>query len=169
MLRFVWKRTLIVMALASLLVLPTALVRPTPGAALSSYASATSQACGVCHVNPSGGGARTALGAAFEAIPSHATDPAGAWAQVSGAATTADTSVTTTSVVTPTTGVTSDDDEDEVEEDVDEGEADEVQPTVQPANSPEIKRESERSKERERDRDGERSPSRERERERDRD
>jgi hypothetical protein len=46
------------------------------------YAAATGQPCATCHVSPAGGGPRTPSGQAFMAIPTHATDPAGAWAQV---------------------------------------------------------------------------------------
>lgn len=54
--------------------------------ALPQYAAATGQACGTCHVNPAGGGPRNATGQAFEAIPTHATDPAGAFAQATAPA-----------------------------------------------------------------------------------
>lgn len=54
-----------------------------PAEAFSSYATATGQACGVCHVDPGGGGPLTAKGLAFKAISTHSTDPAGAWAQIS--------------------------------------------------------------------------------------
>jgi len=40
---------------------------PRPADALPAYASQTKLACGSCHVNPAGGGARTALGNAFAA------------------------------------------------------------------------------------------------------
>lgn len=59
---------------------------PASVAALPSYATATGQSCGTCHVSTSGGGPRTAQGSAFAAIPTHAANPAAAWAQVSGAA-----------------------------------------------------------------------------------
>src|SRR5512142_74064 len=51
--------------------------------ALPSYATATGQPCSTCHVNPAGGGTLTATGQAFQAIPTHATNPAAAFAQVS--------------------------------------------------------------------------------------
>ena len=51
--------------------------------ALPQYAAATGQPCATCHVNPAGGGPRNATGQAFEAIPTHSTDPAGAFAQIS--------------------------------------------------------------------------------------
>lgn len=38
---------------------------PRPADALPSYAQQTGLACGRCHVNPAGGGARTAFGNAF--------------------------------------------------------------------------------------------------------
>lgn len=59
---------------------------PASVAALPSYAAATGQSCGTCHVSTSGGGPFTAQGSAFAAIPTHAANPAAAWAQVSGAA-----------------------------------------------------------------------------------
>ncbi|MDP2937414.1 MAG: hypothetical protein Q8O86_13090 [Dehalococcoidia bacterium] len=62
-----------------------ALAGPTPTSALPDYTAKTGQACGVCHVNPAGGGALTPRGQAFAAIATHATDPAGAFTQ-SGAA-----------------------------------------------------------------------------------
>ncbi len=60
-----------------------ALAGPTPTAALPRYAGATGQGCATCHINPFGGGPRTAIGQAFEAVPTHSSDPAGAWALVS--------------------------------------------------------------------------------------
>jgi uncharacterized repeat protein (TIGR01451 family) len=61
------------------------LFRPSPASALPDYAAKTGQPCATCHVNPAGGGARNATGQAFEAIPTHSTDPAGAFAQATGA------------------------------------------------------------------------------------
>ena len=58
---------------------------PATAFALPAYAAATGQACSVCHVNPAGGGARTAKGQAFAAVSTHATNPAGAWAQINAA------------------------------------------------------------------------------------
>ena len=60
-----------------------ALAGPTPTAALPRYAGATGEGCATCYVNPFGGGPRTAIGQAFEAVPTHSSDPAGAWALVS--------------------------------------------------------------------------------------
>jgi mono/diheme cytochrome c family protein len=40
---------------------------PKPATALPAYASSTGKACGACHTNPAGGGARTAYGDAFAA------------------------------------------------------------------------------------------------------
>lgn len=54
--------------------------------ALPDYTTKTGQICGSCHVNPAGGGPLTAKGQAFAAIATHITDPAGAWAQISGVA-----------------------------------------------------------------------------------
>jgi len=52
---------------------------PRPADALPSYAQQTGLACGRCHVNPAGGGARTAFGNAFAAnghkVPSGGTKP----------------------------------------------------------------------------------------------
>jgi len=44
-----------------------AVAAPRPADALPAYAQQTSLACGRCHVNPAGGGARTAFGNAFAA------------------------------------------------------------------------------------------------------
>jgi hypothetical protein len=43
------------------------LAGPRPAGALPAYAQQTGLACGRCHVNPAGGGARTAFGNAFAA------------------------------------------------------------------------------------------------------
>ncbi len=59
------------------------IMRPTTTSAMPAYNEATGQAFGVCHVNPAGGGPRTAIGQAFEAIPTHSSDPLGAWLQMS--------------------------------------------------------------------------------------
>ncbi len=59
---------------------------PASALALPAYASATGQPCSTCHVNPAGGGTLTAKGQAFAAISTHATNPAGAWAQVNAPA-----------------------------------------------------------------------------------
>jgi mono/diheme cytochrome c family protein len=40
---------------------------PRPADALPSYAKQTGRSCGSCHVNPAGGGPRTAFGKAFAA------------------------------------------------------------------------------------------------------
>ncbi len=45
----------------------TAFTAPRPADALPAYAKQTGLACGRCHVNPAGGGARTAFGNAFAA------------------------------------------------------------------------------------------------------
>src|SRR3972149_10414787 len=71
------------LGLAGAVVALVVLAGAGPPSALPNDAAATGQACGVCHVNPAGGGPRTPIGQAFEAIPTHASDPAGAWAQVS--------------------------------------------------------------------------------------
>jgi hypothetical protein len=43
----------------------SAFVIPQPAGALPAYATQTGLACGRCHVNPAGGGKRTAFGEAF--------------------------------------------------------------------------------------------------------
>jgi hypothetical protein len=52
---------------------------PRPAGALPAYAKQTGLACGRCHVNPAGGGARTAFGNAFAAnghkVPAKGTKP----------------------------------------------------------------------------------------------
>ena len=53
-------------AVALLLAL-AAFAAPRPAVALPAYAQQTGLACGRCHVNPAGGGARTAFGNAFAA------------------------------------------------------------------------------------------------------
>lgn len=58
-------------------------ISPGPSAALPDYTTKTGQACGVCHVNPAGGGALTSVGQRFAAVATHASDPAGAFAQIS--------------------------------------------------------------------------------------
>ena len=40
---------------------------PKSAAALPAYAASTGKACGACHQNPAGGGARTGFGDAFAA------------------------------------------------------------------------------------------------------
>jgi hypothetical protein len=46
---------------------PLTLATPKPAAALPAYAASTGKACGACHANPAGGGARNAFGDAFAA------------------------------------------------------------------------------------------------------
>jgi hypothetical protein len=45
----------------------TALLVPQRASALPAYAQQTGLACGKCHVNPAGGGARNAFGNKFQA------------------------------------------------------------------------------------------------------
>ena len=56
-----------------------AFTAPQPADALPAYAQQTGLACGRCHVNPAGGGARTAFGNAFAAnghkVPSGGAKP----------------------------------------------------------------------------------------------
>src|SRR6516225_9354304 len=66
--------------LVSLLPALTSSVSATPD-----IAKATGQPCATCHVNPAGGGPRNALGMRFEALPNHDTDPAAAFASLTGA------------------------------------------------------------------------------------
>ncbi len=71
----------------SILTIAVALLTWIPATqALPTYPSVIGMGvvCGTCHVNPAGGGPRNADGMAFEAIPTHMTDPAGAWAMVVG-------------------------------------------------------------------------------------
>jgi LPXTG-motif cell wall-anchored protein len=62
-----------------------ALLLPSLVLAMPQYAAATGQPCSTCHVNPAGGGARNAFGQRFEAIPTHSTDPLGAYRQLTQA------------------------------------------------------------------------------------
>lgn len=78
----IWAAVAVLCLAAGLIVL----FMPSIGAALPQYAAATGQPCATCHVNPAGGGPRNAKGQAFEAIPTHATDPAGAFAQLNAPA-----------------------------------------------------------------------------------
>lgn len=82
-------RVLILAALASGLAAAVLFLRPAPSFALPAYAAATGQVCATCHVNPAGGGVRTAVGQSFEAIPSHVSDPVGAFAQATAGASSA--------------------------------------------------------------------------------
>ena len=82
------RRALALMALAGVVILMVGLFGATTTSALPDYATKTGQACGVCHVNPAGGGALTARGTAFAAIPTHTSDPAGAFTQSGAAAAT---------------------------------------------------------------------------------
>jgi hypothetical protein len=58
---------------------------PRPAAALPAYAQQTHLACGSCHVNPAGGGARTGFGKAF-AANGHKLPSKGGKASVGGGA-----------------------------------------------------------------------------------
>ena len=42
--------------------------------------------CGVCHINPGGGGARNSYGSVFEAVSTHSSNPAGALATIASQA-----------------------------------------------------------------------------------
>jgi uncharacterized repeat protein (TIGR01451 family) len=59
------------------------LLLPAQVTALMTFAQATGQPCITCHTTPTGaGGVLNAFGQRFTAIPSHETDPAGAFAQL---------------------------------------------------------------------------------------
>ncbi len=77
----------------------------TPAEAKPEYAGPTGQGCDVCHALPSY--SRTAIGQQFEAISTHETDPAGAWAQITAPTSTpvppTSTSVPPTSTAVPPT------------------------------------------------------------------
>jgi len=77
------RRTVALLLVTIAAVLLAAVTGPTSTSALPTYANASGQACGVCHINLADGGPRTATGQAFEAIPTHFTGPAGTWAQAS--------------------------------------------------------------------------------------
>ncbi|MBI2863535.1 MAG: hypothetical protein HYX94_03125 [Chloroflexi bacterium] len=99
-------RMLILVALVGVMTLFAWLARPNAAAALPDYAAKTGQPCSTCHVNPAGGGPLTATGSAFQAIPTHTSDPAGAFAQVTAATRPAPApspSTTTPSTTTPST------------------------------------------------------------------
>ncbi len=185
------QRLLLVLALAASVAIPAALFRPTPGAALPGYAAATGQACGTCHVSPSGGGTLTGQGSAFAGVSTHSSDPAGAWAQITGAGTTATSTPVPSntpvpgaspvaSPVGPTTGVSDDEDEDD-DEDLDDDDAGAAvgeqsehqgrwQPTAAAMSTPEVgpartrtpEVVRERARTQERHRDGEREKEGER-------
>lgn len=97
-------RLVVLVALVGMVAALAMLVQPLPISALPDYATKTGQACGVCHVNPAGGGALTARGQAFAAVPNHAADPAGAFAQSGAAAqpTATPTAAPPPAVATPT-------------------------------------------------------------------
>jgi len=65
----------------------TAMLAGAPSAlATASYADATGQRCAACHVGQPSQAVLTAEGQRFAAVPTHRTDPAGAWTMVAGAA-----------------------------------------------------------------------------------
>lgn len=86
MARFISRRTATLVAIAFAVTLLAVSTRSTTVEALPQYAAATGQACGTCHVNPGGGGTLTATGQAFAAVPSHSSDPSGAFAQATAPA-----------------------------------------------------------------------------------
>jgi hypothetical protein len=59
------------LASAACIAVATAVLSPQPAQALPKYARRTGLACGRCHVNPEGGGARNAFGRAFAANGHH--------------------------------------------------------------------------------------------------
>ena len=107
-------------ALAALIAALAVFTVPQPADALPAYAQQTGLACGRCHVNPAGGGARTSFGNAFLAnghkVPSGGAKPGktggGAPSSTPGAAQPSTTPTTTTgfnggyysSAVNPTFG-----------------------------------------------------------------
>ena len=70
---------------ATALVIAAFVVSATSALALPTYSTATGQPCTTCHTTATGG-ALNATGQAFAAIPTHATNPAAAFAQVSASA-----------------------------------------------------------------------------------
>ncbi|MBI4302466.1 MAG: hypothetical protein HY664_07660 [Chloroflexi bacterium] len=96
------KRVMMVIVVVGAMLVLVGLFKLRSSAALPSYATATGQPCSTCHVNPAGGGTLTAIGQAFAAIPTHSTDPAGAFRQVSAPAPTPTPAPSTAPAVTPT-------------------------------------------------------------------
>ncbi|MHB1134531.1 MAG: hypothetical protein ACYC4L_19330 [Chloroflexota bacterium] len=83
-----------------LLAMLLALAVPALVYAMPQYAAATGQPCATCHVSPAGGGPRNAFGQRFEAIPTHSTDPLGAFRQLTQAQPTAAPTVAATAAPT---------------------------------------------------------------------
>ncbi len=81
----IWK-CMVLVAVPICIVTVLSLSGPASVLALGSYAGATGQACAACHIDPAGGGALTGAGQAFANVSTHASDPAGAWAQAMGIA-----------------------------------------------------------------------------------
>ncbi len=68
--------------LAALVLLAgVAALAPAPGSAVSDYTGSTGQPCIACHVTGTSPDLN-ARGQAFAAVPTHRTDPVGAWAEV---------------------------------------------------------------------------------------
>ncbi|MDO8690431.1 MAG: hypothetical protein Q7R39_10565 [Dehalococcoidia bacterium] len=76
--QFTLKWTLLAAAVAAVTG-ATMFAAPRSSGALPDYSVKAGQPCGICHVNPAGGGALTTRGLAFAAVPYHASDPAGAF------------------------------------------------------------------------------------------
>ena len=54
-------------AIAAVILLAGLVVAPRPASALPAYAQKEGKACGYCHINPAGGGARNAKGKQYQA------------------------------------------------------------------------------------------------------
>ena len=54
-------------AIAAVVLLAGLVVAPRPASALPAYAQKEGKACGYCHINPAGGGARNAKGQQYQA------------------------------------------------------------------------------------------------------
>ncbi len=80
------RRAILTLSAASFAVALVALAMPASSQARQRYATATGQPCSTCHVNIATSDDRNAFGRAFGAIPTHSTDPAGAYAQLTGSA-----------------------------------------------------------------------------------
>ena len=100
------RRVLALMAMAGVVIMLVGLFGATTTSALPDYTSKTGQACGVCHVNPAGGGALTARGTAFAAIATHTSDPAGAFTQSGAAAPAATPTAAAKPAASPTAAAT---------------------------------------------------------------
>lgn len=85
MLARISRRTTIISSVAVSVLFLVMLALPSVTWATPRFAQATGQPCSRCHVDPAGGGPRNAFGQSFEAIPTHSSDPAGAFGQLTSA------------------------------------------------------------------------------------